>query len=446
MGLYLNTSALWPKDLLGNTIIPVCWVTPGWDREKRVIQDAVTRTWQKVTRVTFTDWGTKLGTTSNGYVRLSISEATDQQGGGSAGVGQGASVSFALRPTTPLDRIRYLAVHEFGHVLGFQHENDSPQRDPGCSSQQPYGNVTQIGAWDRHSVMNASCNVYGNMIGYLSKGDISSVQSLYGIRGIDNKGDFAKRGNSAWGVWRPSDGTWYIDDNATSPKVWGELGDIPVPGDYDGDGKDEIAVWRPTTGEWFINRLNGALNVTWGQQGDIPVPGDYNGDGTTNCAVWRPSDGTWYIDDNATSPKVWGELGDIPVPGDYDGDGKDEMAVWRPTTGEWFINRLNGVLNVTLGQPGDIPVPGDYLGEGKIRYALFRPNTGEWIFWPGLRPSYFPNQLVLGENGDMPVPGSFFSGNGIIEPAVWRPATGLFIFSSGWSKAWGQSGDIPLPR
>jgi hypothetical protein len=67
------------------------------------------------------------------------------------------------------------------------------------------------------------------------------------------------------------------------------------------------------------------------------------------------------------------------------------------------------------------------------------------IFWSGLRPSYFPNALFLGQNGDVPVPGSF-SGNGIMEPAVWRPASGLFIFSSGWSKAWGQSGEMPLPR
>jgi hypothetical protein len=132
-------------------------VIPGWDHEKQVIQDAVTRTWQRVTRITFTDWGTYLSPPGGEYVRLTILEASGNQGGGSASKGQGASVTFNLRPTTPRDRIRYLAVHEFGHVLGFEHEDDSPERDPGCTSQQPWANVTPIGPWDRRSIMNSGC-------------------------------------------------------------------------------------------------------------------------------------------------------------------------------------------------------------------------------------------------------------------------------------------------
>jgi hypothetical protein len=449
MGLIHNATQLWPRS--NNTTIPVCWVTPGWEYEKQVIQSAVTRTWQNVTPVTFTDWGTYLGPTG-GHVRLEIVEATDQQGGGQAkGTGMetlktdGVSVSFSIKPnSTPLDRIRYLAVHEFGHVLGFQHEDDSPDREPGCTSLQPWANVTPIGPWDRHSIMNSQCNVYSNMIGYLSKGDVWSVRSLYGSRQIRNYGDFLGNGNCAWGVWRPFDGVWYIDDGMTTPRTWGQSGDTAVPGDYNGDGKTDRAVWRPSDGTWYIDD-NVTIAKVWGEAGDIPVPADYNGDGKTDRAVWRPSNGTWYVDDGVTAPKAWGQAGDVPVPGDYDGDGKAEMAVWRPSTGEWFINTLNGALNVTFGQSGDLPVAADYLGEGHIRPVLFRPSSGEWIFWPELRPSYFHNAFFLGQSGDVPVPGSF-SGNGIAEPAVWRPADGLFVFSTGWSHKWGQSGDTPLPH
>ena len=448
MGLYLRDERPWPRT--ANTVIPVCWITAGWDREKQIIENAVTQTWQKVTCISFSGWGTQTGITGP-CVRLEIQEATDQQGGAQAKATgaaalrtDGVSIGFALRPTTHLDRIRYLGVHEFGHVLGLQHEDDSPDRDPGTSTNRPWAPVVQIGAWDRHPVMRSGGNVHGNKIGYLSKGDIMSIRTLYGSRDIVNQGDFLGGGACSWAVWRPSNGTWFIDDGETPPTVWGEVGDIPVPADYNGNGKTDRAVWRPSTGTWFIDDGETPPTV-WGEIGDIPVPADYNGNGRTDRAVWRPSTGTWFIDDGETLPTVWGQPGDIPVPGDYDGNGRAEIAVWRPATGEWIINRLNGALNVTLGAQGDVPVQGDYLGEGHIRHVLFRPNTGEWIFWPGLRPSYFPTAVFLGRNGDIPVPGSF-GGNGILEPAVWRPSSGEFIFASGWSKAWGESGDVPLPR
>src|SRR5437879_792708 len=83
-----------------------------------------------------------------------------------------------------------------------------------------------------------------------------------------------------------------------------------------------------SNGTWFVQ---GLPDVVWGQQGDIAVPGDYDGDGVEERAVWRPSNGNWY--NQKTSPPVhWGEPGDIPVPGDYAGVGRLQRAVWRPST------------------------------------------------------------------------------------------------------------------
>lgn len=47
-----------------------------------------------------------------------------------------------------VDRIRYMAVHEFGHLLGFVHEQDSPAWPVDCASPQPWAGVTQVGARD----------------------------------------------------------------------------------------------------------------------------------------------------------------------------------------------------------------------------------------------------------------------------------------------------------
>ena len=89
--------------------------------------------------------------------------------------------------------------------------------------------------------------------------------------------------------------------------------------EFDGDGKKDISVFRPSNGTWYIQgSSSGYFDYQWGLPGDIPVPGDYNGYGRASAAIYRPSNGYWFISPVGGSPYSvqFGVPGDIPVPGD----------------------------------------------------------------------------------------------------------------------------------
>src|SRR5689334_6288903 len=56
-----------------NNTVPVCWETPGFDREKRISQQAVTETWQFWANVDFVGWGPCPASGDAEYVRIRIS-------------------------------------------------------------------------------------------------------------------------------------------------------------------------------------------------------------------------------------------------------------------------------------------------------------------------------------------------------------------------------------
>lgn len=268
-------------------------------------------------------------------------------------------------------------------------------------------------------------------------------------------------------VFRPSNGTWYINRSTQGffAQQWGLASDKLTPADYDGDGKTDIAVWReaPATQAAFyiFNSSNSTVRIEqFGQTGDdSKMVGDWDGDGKADPAVYRNaafgSQSYFFYRGSLNNPNgnttyaPWGTTGDQPARGDFDGDGKGDLAVFRPSNALWYVlQSSNGqILYQSWGLAADKRVTGDYDGDGKTDFAVFRPSDNNWYILNSATGTATYRQW--GINTDSLTPGDY-NGDGKTEPAVYR-ASGQNWYAPQcadfklFGDKFGTSGDVAVP-
>lgn len=167
----------------------VCWENPTsqYTELMDATKDAIEKTWQKESALNFVGWG-KCGQ-KNAGIRIKIEDSgphVKSLGKFLNAMPNGMVLNFVFNNWSPScqhtieDCVRTIAVHEFGHAIGFAHEQNRPDAPGECKNLRQGTNPDKaLTPYDKDSVMNY-CNKKWNNGGFLSTLDIDAVRALYG--------------------------------------------------------------------------------------------------------------------------------------------------------------------------------------------------------------------------------------------------------------------------
>ena len=182
--------------------IPVCWenMSDGSPADRQLVQKAVADTWEAFSKVKFTGWaqcvlnnkGIRVVIEDKGWLPM-YAPRTLYLGNLNDGKPNAMRLNFTFKKWGPTCSqngeayrqtcIRSTAIHEFGHALGFAHEQNRDDTPKECRTKQgpsgDNGDDIDLTPWDPASVMNYCRNIYVEDL-QLSNLDKYALQTFYG--------------------------------------------------------------------------------------------------------------------------------------------------------------------------------------------------------------------------------------------------------------------------